>query len=239
MAKAVFSPAVAANFGLQQRIISARGIGYNGKINWPVTGFEVLPDSLIGVIRSRTGTEGFDLPTESEWKSARRWKYYARLIEGIRKEIPDMRFAGLPCQEDRPVPGIKVKDLEHVDYCQYNHCYYHGLEDPDCGMNARSMREFRAWAKQAPLGLYGYEFDIVNQAMYLPMWRVFEDEMRIFSRMKLKRVKTEYSVNLNRLTVKKPLPRSQVGQFASRLAYHAWAMSVFDPDLDMDELLDD
>ena len=172
-------------------------------------------------------------------KSARWWKYYARLIEGIRKEIPDMRFAGLPYQEYRPVPGIKVKDLEHVDYCQYNRCYYHGLEDPGCDMNVRSMKEFRAWAEQAPLGLYGYEFDVVNQAMYLPMWRVFEDEMRIFRRMKLKRVKTEYSVNLNRLTGKNPLPRAQVGQLASRLAYYAWAMSAFDPDLDMDELLDD
>lgn len=172
-------------------------------------------------------------------KSARWWKYYAKLIEGIRKEIPGMRFAGLPYQEYRAVPGIKVRDLEHVDYCQYNRCYYHGLEDPHCSMNARSMAEFRAWEKQAPLGLYGYEFDVVNQAMYLPMWRVFEDEMRIFKTMNLKRVKTEYSVNLNRLSGKNPLPRSGIGQLASRLAYYAWAMSAFDPDLDMDALLDD
>ncbi len=172
-------------------------------------------------------------------KSARWWKYYAKLIEGIRKEIPGMRFAGLPYQEYRPVPGIKVENLEHVDYCQYNRCYYHGLDDPKCEMNARSMKEFRAWEKQAPLGLYGYEFDVVNQAMYLPMWNVFEDEMRIFKAMRLKRVKTEYSVNLNRLAGKNPLPRSRVGQLASRLAYYAWAMSAFDPDIEMDELLDD
>ncbi|MBE6398344.1 MAG: DUF4838 domain-containing protein, partial [Lentisphaerae bacterium] len=175
-------------------------------------------------------------------KSARWWKFYAKLIEGIRKEIPGMRFAGLPYQEYRAIPGIKVENLDHVDYCQYNRCYYHGLDDPGCAMNARSMKEFRGWAAQAPLGLYGYEFDVFTPAVYLPMWRVFSDEMRIFKQMNLKRVKTEYSVNLHRLanTKKGPgLPRQNIGQLASRLAYYAWAMSAFDPDIDMDGLLDD
>jgi hypothetical protein len=175
-------------------------------------------------------------------KSARWWKFYAKLIEGIRKEIPGMRFAGLPYQEYRAIPGIKVENLDHVDYCQYNRCYYHGLDDSKCEMNARSMKEFRGWAAQAPLGLYGYEFDVFTPAVYLPMWRVFSDEMRIFKQMNLKRVKTEYSVNLQRLakTKKGPgLPRQSIGQLASRLAYYAWAMSAFDPDMDMDGLLDD
>ena len=172
-------------------------------------------------------------------KSARWWNYYAKLIDAIRREVPDVRFAGLAYQEYRPVPGIKVKNLEHVEYCQYNRCYYHGLEDPRCPMNARSMEEFRRWNNQAPLALYGYEFDVFNQAMYLPMWRVFADEMRLFKQMDLKRVKTEYSVNINRLEKKNPPPRSQIGQLASRLSYYAWAMSAFDPDLDMGALLDD
>ena len=175
-------------------------------------------------------------------KSARWWKFYAKLIEGIRKEIPGMRFAGLPYQEYRAIPGIKVENLDHVDYCQYNRCYYHGLDDSKCEMNARSMKEFRGWAAQAPLGLYGYEFDVFTPAVYLPMWRVFSDEMRIFKQMNLKRVKTEYSVNLQRLAKAKKgpgLPRQNIGQLASRLAYYAWAMSAFDPDMDMDGLLDD
>ena len=47
-----------------------RGIGYNGTINWPITGYKVLSSSLLGKLRERTGTEGFDLPTESEWEYA-------------------------------------------------------------------------------------------------------------------------------------------------------------------------
>ena len=180
--------------------------------------------------------------TKNPDKSARFWNYYAKLIDGIRKEIPGMTFAGLAYQEYRAIPGVKVTALDHVDYCQYNRCYYHMLGDESCAMNVRSMKEFRGWAAQAPLGLYGYEFDVFSPHVYLPMWRVFADEMRIFKEMGLKRVKTEYSVNLNRLVASKKNPAlspSRIGQLASRLSYYAWAMSAFDPDLDMDALVDD
>ena len=180
--------------------------------------------------------------TKNPDKSARWWNYYARLIEGIRREIPGMQFAGLAYQEYRAIPGVKVKYLDHVDYCQYNRCYYHNLGDPGCAMNARSMKEFRGWGEQAPLGLYGYEFDVFDMPVYRPLWRVVGDEMRVFRDMGLKRVKTEYGVNLNRLVGARnspALPRSQIGQLASRLSYYAWAMAAFDPGLDMDALLDD
>jgi hypothetical protein len=180
--------------------------------------------------------------TKNPDKSARWWNYYAKLIEGIRKEIPDMHFAGLAYQEYRAIPSVKVKSLDQVDYCQYNRCYYHELGDTNCAMNVRSMKEFRGWAEQAPLGLYGYEFDVFSPHVYLPLWRVIADEMRVFKKMDLRRVKTEYGVNLNRLsgTRKSPaLPPPQIGQLASRLSYYAWAMAAFDPDLDMDALIDD
>ena len=177
--------------------------------------------------------------TKNPDKSARWWNYYARLIDGIRAEIPGMKFAGLPYQEYRAIPGCEVPDLEHVDYCQYNRCYYHRLGDGECAMNERSMKEFRGWAAKAPLGLYGYEFDVFSPAVYLPMWRVFSDEMRVFSRMGLKRVKTEYSVDINRLEGAKALPPQRIGQLASRLSYYAWAMTAFDPDIDINALVDD
>jgi len=180
--------------------------------------------------------------TKDPDKSARWWRFYARLIEGIRKEVPGMMFAGLPYQEYRAIPGIKVPELDHVEYCQYNRCYYHKLDDPSCPNNVRSMKEFRGWAKQAPLGLYGYEFVVLRPKVYLPMWQVISDEMRVFKEMNLKRVKTEYSVTLNLLkgSAKRPaLPRHSIGQLTSRFAYYAWAMAAFDPDIDMDDVLND
>ncbi len=172
-------------------------------------------------------------------RSARWWNYYARLIDAIRKEVPGMHFAGLAYQEYRAIPGVKVKNLDHVESCQYNRCYYHALGDPDCAMNARSMKEFRGWAEQAPLALYGYEFDVFGHPLYLPMWRVFADEMRVFRDMDLQRVKTEYNVGLHRLAGRNPPPKSQITQLASRLAHYAWAMAAFDPDIDMEALVGD
>jgi formylglycine-generating enzyme required for sulfatase activity len=45
-----------------------RGKGYQGTINWPVTGSEVTSGSLLGLLRTRTNTDGWDIPTESEWE---------------------------------------------------------------------------------------------------------------------------------------------------------------------------
>ena len=47
-----------------------RGTGYQGTINWPKTGSLVSSSSFLRKLRDRTGTEGFDLPTECEWEYA-------------------------------------------------------------------------------------------------------------------------------------------------------------------------
>lgn len=172
-------------------------------------------------------------------KSARYWNYYARLIEEIRKTVPGQRFAGIAYQEYRPIPNVKVKYLDYVEYCQYNRCYYHALGDPKCALNAKSMEEFRGWAAQAPLGLYGYEFDVYDRPMYVPMWNMVADEMKVFKRMNLRRMKTELGVDLNRLGGKEPKPRDQVKQLAHRLANYVWAYMSFDPDADVGTLVRD
>lgn len=174
--------------------------------------------------------------TKNPDKSARWWNYYARLIEAIRKEIPGMRFAGLAYQEYRNIPQTMAADVDHIEYCHYNRCFYHRLGDASCPLNARSMDEFRRWREKAPLAFYGYEFDVVSKpgCLYLPMWRLFADEMRVFRAMRLRRVKTELIVSMHR-----PLPRSQMSQYASRLPYYLWAKLSFDPDLDVDVLIDD
>jgi formylglycine-generating enzyme required for sulfatase activity len=38
--------------------------------DWPITGSSVRPDSTIGLLRSRTGIDSLDLPTEAEWEYA-------------------------------------------------------------------------------------------------------------------------------------------------------------------------
>lgn len=171
--------------------------------------------------------------------SGRWWKYYARLIEAIRREIPEQRFAGIAYMEFRAVPNAPVSGLEYVEYCHYNRCYFHRLEDAACDMNARAMAEFRRWGEKAPLGLYGYEFDVFREPMYLPMCYILSDEMRTLQRMGLRRVKTELSVDLHKLSSKNPPPKSRISQFSHRLANYAWASFAFDPDIDPAGLVSD
>ena len=49
-----------------------RGAGHNGTINWPITGSEVASSSIIKGFRDKTGSDGFDIPTECEWEYANR-----------------------------------------------------------------------------------------------------------------------------------------------------------------------
>jgi formylglycine-generating enzyme required for sulfatase activity len=47
-----------------------RGKGWNGTINFPTTGSAVAPTSYLYHLREATGSDGFDLPTETEWEYA-------------------------------------------------------------------------------------------------------------------------------------------------------------------------
>ena len=47
-----------------------RGKGYGGTINFPATGSKVAETSVLYGFRQKTGSNGFDLPTETEWEYA-------------------------------------------------------------------------------------------------------------------------------------------------------------------------
>ena len=175
-------------------------------------------------------------------KSARFWNYYMRLIGEIRKTVPDQRFAGIAYQEYRDIPGVKVQGLDYIVYCLYNRCYYHALGDPSCPLNAKAMEEFRGWREQAQLGVWGYEFDIYDRPMYVPMWNMIADEMKTFKQLNLRQVHTELNVDLHRLRRVygwDPKPRDQIAQLAHRLSNYVWASLSSDPDADVRAIVKD
>ena len=166
-----------------------------------------------------------------------RWfEFYYKLTQAIHKECPDVEFAGVAYQEFRTEPVSPVKGMVYVEYCHYNRCYVHKLDDPNCQTNKDSMRKFRNWQKKAPMGVYGYEFDVFKytEPLYRPFWNMTADAMKHFRDMKLVRVKTEMSVNQ-----RKGVTRPNMHQQSVRVANYMYTQQMWNPDVDTQALLKD
>lgn len=172
-------------------------------------------------------------------KSARFWRYYSNLRAELRKQRPGQHFAGLAYMEYMQPPGIPVEGLEYVEYGHSDRCWFHRLEDATCEKNKASLDVLCKWKEKSPLGIYGYEFDVFNQLLYLPLGNLIEEEMRLYRRMGVIRMKTEYSVDMHLLDGDKPFPRSRISQLVNRLSSYVWAACAFDPDVRFVDVLDD
>ena len=166
--------------------------------------------------------------------SSRWYAFYAKLIEAIRKHYPETLFGGIAYQEYRAVPAAPVKYLEYVEYCQYNRCYVHKLSDKKCSINQQSMATLRKWQEKAPMGIYGYEFDVFKDAFYLPFWNMLAEEMKVFRDMKLVRMKTEFGIN-----IRKNVPREKQKPLAQRLANYIYARLIWNADEKVEDILND
>ena len=145
-----------------------------------------------------------------------------------------MTFGGIAYQEYRAVPETTVRDLEYVQHCQYSRCYVHKLDNPDCALNHKTMDELNRWREKAPMGIYGYEFDVFNTPMYLPFWHMLQDEIKVFRDLGIVYMKTELGVRYPRGAA-----RADIKQQAHRLSNYLYAQLLWNPDADLDGLLAD
>lgn len=214
---------------------------------WSNPGFtKIMVDKHIKVINDRkleiVNTFPADITQRCECEectvnpdpSSRWFNYYTKLIKEIKKTCPTTMFAGIAYQEYRSVPTENVEGLEYVEYCQYNRCYVHKFDDPTCVLNKKSLEELERWQEKAPMGIYGYEFDVFKPSMYLPFWNMLAEEMKVFKEKKLVRMKTELSVRHS-----KDLEREEIPQQKMRLANYLYAQLCWNPDADVDILLQD
>ena len=175
--------------------------------------------------------------TKLKDRSSRWFVFYAELIRAIKKECPDVRAASIAYQEYRDVPELPVEELEYVEYCTYNRCYVHPLNDPSCEMNKAVVDELKRWQKKAAMGIYGYEFDVFSfqPMMYLPIHNQIGASARDYRDLKMVRLKTEYPV---RLPKKGQGPESAY-HIPIRLSAYVFCMTNWNPDLKVDDLVRD
>ena len=161
------------------------------------------------------------------------YNYYSKtLIPALKKEFPKLKFAGIAYQEYRTPPSQPVTALEYVEYCHYNRCYAHKLNDPKCPVNARSMAEIRKWKEKAAIGIYGYEFDVFKPTAFVANWNATADAMRVYRDLNAVRVKTEIIVYYG-----KNQKRHELAPQIHRIANWMWAQLCWNPDADVNILL--
>ena len=96
------------------------------------------------------------------------------------------------------------------------------------------METLRKWLAKAPMGIYGYEYDVFREPVYLPFWNMIKDEIKVFRDMKLVRMKTELGVNM-----RSSVPRSGQKQLAHRLSNYIYARLLWNADEKIDDILND
>ncbi len=168
-------------------------------------------------------------------RSARWFDYQKTLMREIKKQCPDIKFAGLAYAEYCEIPNTTIEGLEYVDVC-LNRCYVHKLNDPNCPANQAAFELLKNWQKKyADIGLYSYSFDAIwpNPA-YMPFWHMLEDEMRVCRDMKLVHVKTEQPVQWD-----ENARREDIYNLIHRTAYYIYARLTWDPSASVDAILRD
>ena len=173
--------------------------------------------------------------TKIKDRSSRWFEFYRSLIGEVKKVYPDLRYSGIAYQEYAAVPERPVKDLDYVEYCQYDRCYIHRLGDATCPVNLNSLSVLKAWQKKAPMGVYGYHFDIFDHgARMTPYWNMLADEARTYAKMGIVRMKTE-------MPIARPskAKREELMHISQRFGYYLYAALCWDANLDVDALMAD
>lgn len=168
-----------------------------------------------------------------DWSS--RWfTFYGKLAGELKKINPNLTVSALAYQEYRYVPDMAdLSWIDYVDYCGYNFCYVHALNDPKCGINRLALGELKKWSERVKPAVYGYEFDSFGGDYYMPMWNGMSQSIKCLRDMGAVRIKTEQGIRTN---IENPyLSKNHI----QRLSYYLYCMMIWNPDADVDGLLAD
>lgn len=174
-----------------------------------------------------------------EWGNVTdRWqKFAAKLIAGANKAHPGKQYWMLAYQDYRPVPQAPLAPFGMVEYCQYNRCIRHTLEQEDA-LNAEALGEIKGWQqKGAPVGIYDYSFSLFSEPAFLPLAYLMADQAAYYHRMGLKTFLTEVVPKSYELS--RGIPDGKTNWDYNRLALYAMARALWDPNAKAQDIVQD
>jgi hypothetical protein len=160
-----------------------------------------------------------------------RWqKFLTAVIDEVNKTHPNKTYWTIAYQGYRQLPKGKVAPVGNNEYCAYNRCNAHLLDDP---INQKVLAEIAAWQKKgAPIGIYDYVFDALTKPMFLPLASVELDQLKTFHQMGIDSVIPEIATGQKG-------PRESRSLDCYRFSLYAAAKGMWNPQVTESQLLDD
>ncbi len=171
-------------------------------------------------------------------RSAAWFDYFNRLCAELKRLYPALKFSTIAYQGylEAPPAGTGPADVEFLEYCHYDRCFIHRLEDPACPDNVRSLERIRDWqATGVPLGIYGYEFSILARSMSLPLWSEIDDAIRHYRDWGMRSVITEVA----RGYPENAANDNELHSTRNRFGIYLYAQLLWNPDVPWTDILDD
>lgn len=110
-------------------------------------------------------------------------RFVNRVADEIKDDYPDVSIDTLAYQYTRKAPLItKPRDNVIIRLCSIECCFAHGLNDPDCEVNAAFKHDIIEWGKISKrLYIWDYVTDFTYYIPPFPNWRVLRENLEFFA----------------------------------------------------------
>lgn len=165
--------------------------------------------------------------------------YYNWIVEELRPQFPDIRFATLAYQGYLDPPKARLKDTLFVEYASHPRCHVHRWGDASCARNARELERLRAWRRRGDVavGHYAYEYDALTgrKQIFMPFFSIVGDAVEVAANEGLVTAIPEVPLSPG----VKDAPDVWAMSVQNRLTILYYARKMWDPSLALDAFLDD
>ena len=166
--------------------------------------------------------------------------FLTTIVNEANKRCPGRKYRSFAYSFYWKVPQNPLPPNVMLDYCMYDRCYMHALNDPSCEKNRTPVRKMTDW--KAHLGgvapaVYGYHFDWGGEPFFVPQNRVLQDEIKWARDLGVKYWHTEWMCGWQQTkSVHEKAPRETERIYAYRLSAYCLGRLLWDPDADLERI---